>query len=99
MKYEIFQYEGVDVRIEDPFIVGEQKVALNPIISQNLLTDSFSPIMKIAKKLIDKATEYGPNEVTIEFGVNVGFEGGNLCWGIAKGSTSTHLNITMTWKM
>lgn len=99
MKYQSFQYDGIDIRFEDITMSGEQKVAAKkPIITPEMLKDSLKPIMKFGKKVIDEAVELAPNEVSLEFGLDVGFESGNLCWGIAKGTASTHFNVTMTWK-
>lgn len=99
MNYTTFQYDGVDVRVEEPFLKGEKKVSpKKPVISQKMLEDSLKPIMSIGKKVIDEAVEFAPDEVAVEFGLNVGFESGNLCWGFAKGTAATHFTVTMTWK-
>lgn len=99
MEFKTFQYDGVDVRIEDPFLDGEKKVASKkPIITQEVLQSSLKPIMDFGKKIIDGAIEFAPDEVALEFGLNVGLESGNLCWGVAKGTASTHFTVTMTWK-
>lgn len=99
MNYKSFQYDGVDIRFEDLTMNGEEKVsAKKPIITSEMLKDSLKPIMKFGKKVIDEAIELAPDEVSLEFGLDAGFESGNLCWGIAKGTASTHFNVTMTWK-
>lgn len=99
MAFKAFQYDGIDIRFEDPFYDGEIKVSSKkPMITQEMLNDSLKPIMDFGRKIIDRATEYGPDEIALEFGLNVGLESGNLCWGIAKGSASTHFTVTMTWK-
>lgn len=99
MRTDLFQYEGLDIRIENASLTGENLVSLKkPAITKEMLEDSLKPIMNFGKKIIDEAIALAPNEVSIEFGLDMGFESGNLCWGIAKGSASTHFNITMTWK-
>lgn len=99
MEYKAFQYDGADIRIEDPFYAGEKKVSsTKTLITKEMLNKSLKPIMDFGKKMIDEAAEYGPDEIALEFGINAGFESGNLCWGIAKGSASTHFTVTMTWK-
>lgn len=98
MTYSTFQYEGIDFRIEEPFVEGEKKASRRTSITPEMLKESLKPIMSMGKKIIDEAIEFAPDEVALEFGLNVGLESGNLCWGFAKGSASTHFNVTMTWK-
>lgn len=96
-----FEFEGSIVRFlcDENSCVGEQLVGKKPpIVTVDMLKESLSPIIKVGKAVVDEAMELAPNEVTIELGLDIGFESGNLCWGIAKGSAATHFNISMTWK-
>lgn len=98
---EEFEYEGGIVRFssDENTFSGEHLVSNKaPIITSEMLKESLTPIIKLGKAVVDEAMALAPNEVTVEFGLDIGFESGNLCWGIAKGNASTHINVSMTWK-
>ena len=101
MIHKEFEFEGSIVRFccdENSF--GEEQLVGKkaPIVTSEMLKESLTPIIKMGKAVVDEVMALAPNEVTIELGLDIGFESGNLCWGIAKGNVSTNFNVSMTWK-
>lgn len=99
MKYKTIQYDGMDIRFEDLNFEGENKVSIKkPNITPETLKNSLNPIIRFSEKIVNEMKEIAPDEFSLELGLDFAIESGNLCWGIAKGTTSTHFQITMTWK-
>lgn len=101
MAYKEFEFEGTVVRfdVDESTMTGEQTVSRKiPSITAEHLKQTLSPIMKIGKSVVDEAVALTPNEVSVTMGLDISLETGNICWGIAKGTATTHFNLTMTWK-
>ncbi|MEU9880356.1 CU044_2847 family protein [Streptomyces phaeochromogenes] len=56
--------------------------------------ESLRPVTELAQAVLEQLREAGPDEVTIEFGVDMAAEAGAV---IAKTATGCHLNVTVTW--
>ncbi|MCX5205078.1 CU044_2847 family protein [Streptomyces sp. NBC_00237] len=56
--------------------------------------ESLRPVAELARAALDQLRQAGPDEVTIEFGVDMAAEAGAV---IAKTATGCHLNVTVTW--
>lgn len=98
--YKKFEFEGTTVLFENVSSFGENLVSSSsPSIAINKLKESLTPIIKFGKTIIDEASEkISPDEIELSFGMDLSVESGNICWGIAKGSSETHFNITMKWE-
>ena len=52
----------------------------------------------MAKQFVEMWNEVQPNKACIEFGIEVGFEPGNLTALLIKGSGKGHLAVTLEWE-
>ncbi len=99
MRFCEFEYNGGTIKVDSPFCDSEELVSRRPIkFDVDQLKTTLTPILNLGKDIFEKAKEFSPTETSIEFGLDIGVESGNLCWGIVKGNASTHFNVTMTWK-
>ncbi|MFJ8494923.1 CU044_2847 family protein [Streptomyces sp. NPDC094038] len=53
------------------------------------------PVAGLARDTLAQLREAGPDEVVIEFGLDMSAEAGAV---VAKTETGCHLNVTMTWR-
>ncbi|MGW7416227.1 CU044_2847 family protein [Streptomyces sp. NPDC054863] len=58
------------------------------------LQESLQPVTELAQAALEQLRQAGPDEVTIEFGVDMAAEAGAV---IAKTATGCHLKVTVTW--
>jgi hypothetical protein len=54
-------------------------------------------IKNMAKSFVAMWNEVQPGKASIEFGIEVGFEPGNLAALLVKGSGKGHLTVTVEW--
>jgi hypothetical protein len=59
------------------------------------LQAALEPVTKTAKAVLDQFREACPDEVGVEFGVDLSVATGAV---ITKGEAACHLKVTMTWK-
>lgn len=85
---------GTTVRIEATSLGGREKVGVLDAQSFKELTDS---IEGIAATLSETLQRVKPDAATVEFGVEVGIESGNLTALIVKGTGKANLKITLAW--
>ena len=74
--------------------VGAGYIASVELPSFRQVTDT---IRSIAKSFTAMWNEVQPGKASIEFGIEVGFEPGNLTALLVKGSGKGHLTVTMEW--
>lgn len=98
--YKLFEFEGATVLFEDVSSSGENMVsATPPSIAIDKLKESLTPVIKFGKTIIEEASEkISPDEIELSLGIALSIESGNICWGVAKGSSETHFSIAMKWK-
>lgn len=53
------------------------------------------PVTSMARTVLDELRRSGPDEVQVEFGVDLSVQAGAV---ITKGEAACHLRVTMTWK-
>ncbi len=75
-------------------VVGEGYIASVELPSFQQVTDT---IKSMAKSFVAMWNEVQPNKASVEFGVEVGFEPGNLTALLVKGSGKGHLTVTVEW--
>jgi|SRR5580698_10002163 hypothetical protein len=81
------------IKIETSQVTGEEKIAARPFdFSQ--VANSISSIVDSLRASIDNAKA---KKATIEFGVEIGVESGQLTALIVKGSGKANLKITLEW--
>ncbi len=85
--------DGTTIRIETAQVSGVQKVASKPFDFEQVAT-SIEGIVNSIKSTLDRAK---PKKATVEFGVEVGVEAGQLTALIVKGSGKANLKITLEW--
>jgi len=85
--------DGSFVHIETSQIHGEEKVASKPFDFQQV-GSSIESIVDALKSSLDKAKA---KKATVEFGVEIGAESGQLTALIVKGSGKANLKITLEW--
>ncbi|MFF9768270.1 CU044_2847 family protein [Streptomyces sp. NPDC053086] len=55
---------------------------------------ALDPVADMARTVLEQLRRAGPDEVEVEFGVDLAAEAGAV---IARSETSCHLKVTMTW--
>lgn len=90
--------------LEDGTIVYIQATALGSEeyisdISDKLLpfTQVTGTIKGIAKSVVDTLKEVKPRSASVEFGLEIGVESGQLTTMLVKGSGTANLKITLEW--
>ncbi|MFB9462388.1 CU044_2847 family protein [Streptomyces cinereospinus] len=56
--------------------------------------EAMVPVTTMARAVLDQLRQAGPDEVTVEFGVNLAAQAGVV---IAKSEANCHLRVAMTW--
>ncbi|MGW6742447.1 CU044_2847 family protein [Streptomyces sp. NPDC055025] len=59
------------------------------------LQTTLIPVRDAARTVLDHLRQAGPDEVEVEFGVNLAAQAGAV---ITKGEASTHLKVRVLWK-
>jgi len=59
------------------------------------LQEALEPVTDAARAALDQLRKARPDEITVEFGVNLAFEAGAV---ITKSQASCHLKVTVSWK-
>ena len=59
------------------------------------LQDALEPITEAAQAALDQLRKARPDEITVEFGVDLAVEAGAV---ITKGRATGHLQVTVSWK-
>lgn len=85
--------DGKTIRIETSQIHGEEKVAAKDFDFQQV-SETVSSIVDNLKATLDKAKA---KKASIEFGLEIGVESGQLTALIVKGSGRANLKITLEW--
>lgn len=74
---------------------GEQDVGVLPDLSFDGVVDS---IEAITQKLTTALAKARPDSATLEFGIDVGLESGQLTALLVKGSGTAAIKITLVWE-
>ncbi|MGY3676483.1 CU044_2847 family protein [Streptomyces sp. TE33382] len=85
-------FEGVQ-ELEGPVKAGRVGDALQDV--PGTLRESLAPVRETARTVLEELRQAGPEEVEVEFGVNVSAKAGAV---IAKGDVAVHLKVRLTWK-
>ncbi|MFJ8108381.1 CU044_2847 family protein [Streptomyces sp. NPDC096132] len=59
------------------------------------LQDALEPITEAAQAALDQLRKARPDEITVEFGVDLAVEAGAV---ITKGRATGHLQVTVSWR-
>ena len=78
----------------DSEVVSEGYIASVELPSFQQVTDT---IKSMAKQIVAMWNEVQPSKASVEFGIEVGFEPGNLTALLVKGSGKGHLTVTLEW--
>jgi hypothetical protein len=85
--------DGSTIQIETSQVRGEEKVAAKSFDFGQVAT-SIQSIVDVLKNSLDKAKA---KKTTVEFGIEIGAESGQLTALIVKGSGKANLKITLEW--
>ena len=85
--------DGTSVRIETSQVRGEEKVAAKDF-DFTQVSKSITSIVNALKSSLESAKA---KKATVEFGVEIGAESGELTALIVKGSGKANLKITLEW--
>lgn len=73
----------------------ERKVAYKPqMLSFESVTET---LQGIAEAVVSKLQRVKPNKATVELGLEIAIEQGQLTAILVKGAATAHLNITLEW--
>ena len=84
---------GTIVHIESTVLRGEEDVAFT-LPSFKPVTDA---IEGIATSIVDTLHKVKPKKASVEFGLEVALEAGQLTALLVKGSATSNLKITLEW--
>ncbi|MGW5779825.1 CU044_2847 family protein [Streptomyces sp. NPDC003863] len=59
------------------------------------LQEALEPVTQAAQTALDQLRKARPDEITVEFGVDLAVEAGAV---ITKGRANCHLQVTMSWQ-
>ncbi|HEV2582843.1 MAG TPA: CU044_2847 family protein [Ktedonobacteraceae bacterium] len=85
---------GSTLHIQTVMLGGEEPVADLGLPSFKNVTDA---IEGIATSVVDTLKKVKPNSATVEFGVEIGMESGQLTALLVKGTGTATLKITLQW--
>ncbi|MBL1101997.1 CU044_2847 family protein [Streptomyces coffeae] len=85
-------FDGVQ-ELEGPVKAGRVGDALHDM--PGTLRESLAPVRETARTVLEELRQAGPEEVEVEFGVNVSAKAGAV---IAKGDVAVHLRVRLMWK-
>jgi len=86
---------GEFILAEIEILSGEQEIALTELsVSFQEFSNLISKVAENIKTSIDKAK---PDKATVEFGISLGLEAGQLTALIVKGTGEANLKVTLEW--
>ncbi|MFD4509916.1 CU044_2847 family protein [Streptomyces sp. NPDC058457] len=91
--------DGCSILVEAP-VMGDGPVKAGRIgdVVRDLpesLQEALSSVSRAARTALDELRKAAPDEITVEFGVDLAVEAGAV---ITKSSANSHLKVAMTWK-
>jgi ribosomal protein S5 len=84
---------GQIIRIQATSLGGQERVGMT-LPSFKEVTDALEGI---AQSVMTSLIKVKPRKATVEFGLEIGLESGNLTAIIVKGSGTANLKITLEW--
>ena len=84
---------GTIIHIETSQVVGEEKVAAKPLDFMQFVS-SIESVVDSLKGALEKVKA---KKTTVEFGIEIGAESGNLTALIVKGTGKANLKIALEW--
>lgn len=79
--------------LEGPVKAGRVSDAIHDLPGS--LQEALEPVTAAARTTLDQLRKAGPDEIAVEFGINLAVEAGAV---ITKSGANCHLKVTMTWK-
>lgn len=86
---------GAVIRVESIDLGGRKKVGALDVVPFKEVTDA---VEGIAGALIESIKKVRPKKTTVEFGLEVGVESGNLTALLCKGTGKANLKIILEWE-
>lgn len=91
--------DNMVVRIEATVLSGESEESEGYIgVQLPSFDDITNTIKSVAKTVANVWDEVQPSKASVEFGIEVGLESGNLTALIVKGTGKANLKITLDWE-
>jgi hypothetical protein len=102
MAGEVTRTENIKVKLDDNTVIhiqatplgGAEKVASHGLPSFREVTDS---IEGIASAMVTTLQKVKPTYASVEFGLEIGVESGQLTALLVKGTGTANLKITLSW--
>ncbi|KMS71420.1 hypothetical protein ACM01_27055 [Streptomyces viridochromogenes] len=79
--------------VEGPVKAGRVSDAIRDV--PGTLQEALEPVTEAARAALDQLRKARPDEITVEFGVDLAFEAGAV---ITKSQAGCHLKVTVAWK-
>ncbi|UNU24261.1 CU044_2847 family protein [Microcoleus vaginatus] len=104
--------ENIPVQLENGVLIRVEATRISPSIHAGIpgeeiesdvgakiqsLKEVTDAIEGIAGSVVESLKKFNPSKSTIEFGVEFGYESGQLTALIVKGTAKANLKITMEW--
>lgn len=87
--------EKTIINVEAENLGGEEYVAVGHLPDFNQIS---STIETIAKAVVTMLQKIGPHKGSVEFGLQIAVEAGNVTALLVKGSSEASLKITLEWE-
>ncbi|MEU0970796.1 CU044_2847 family protein [Streptomyces sp. NPDC005917] len=78
--------------VDGPVKAGRVREAIREL--PQTLQDALAPVRETARTVVDQLRQAGPDEVEVEFGVNLSAQAGAV---ITKGEAAVHLKVRVLW--
>src|SRR5438067_2510925 len=85
--------EGTIVYVQATLLGGEERVASRTLSFEGVT----SAIEEIAKSVVETLRKVQPRKASVEFGLEVALQAGQLTALLVQGSTTANLKITLEW--
>jgi hypothetical protein len=85
---------GSIIRVETTLLSGDQDVGLTALPFMDVTT----AIEQIAVVVIEPLKRVKPRKASVEFGIEIALESGQLTALLVKGSSVANLKITLEWE-
>jgi hypothetical protein len=85
--------DGAGLEFDGPVKAGRVAEAVREL--PQTLQDSLVPVRETARTVLEQLRQVGPDEVEVEFGVNLSAQAGAV---ISKGAGAVHLKVRVLWK-
>lgn len=94
-------YPKVPIKLEDGtvFYIETNPISTREDVAWNIFEFKAikNQIVSISKALVEPLKEVAPSKITLEFGIDIGVESGELTSLLVKGTGNANIKISLEW--